>query len=165
MAKKKGYYDTSKYISLPMALIAAVAVLILLVVIGMKYSVFNGGLLSAGAGRGGSEQIDLEKLCKQVKDACKAESNSQRIQCESKAKIEYQMCVKKIPKDAIDPDQQKADCAWARDVIIDKCKTDREARDAKCDADLVECLDRIKPKPPITPPDKPPYNSPYPYPR
>lgn len=151
MAKKsKRYYDTSKYISMPVAIVGSVAVLIILVLVGMKYSAFNSSLLSAKP-----PQPPAPLTCAQKDAQCKSDANSAFGICSSPIPAEYIACLSDIPANHPARETLRADCLFAKNTKIMKCEADLAAARVKCEAEKAACIKALssptgEPLPPTT---------------
>ncbi len=142
MAKK--YYDTSKYISLPVALIGATTVLILLVLVGLKYSAFQGGLLSAKV----PDPQKIEQYCKTIQSACKQIAITKKTDCRLDAYKNKAACLKAIPANHPYKTKLQQDCEDVKQIEFTVCEETFTQSVAQCDVDFKAC---IKPSTGTTP--------------
>lgn len=124
MATSKHYYDTSKYISLPIALLLAVTALILLTIVGMKYSAFSGELLSTRAARVKPLPAHVAKCIEEAR-LCTQQEATDYEACAKKVNAQLATCLKDIDpkKPKADRERARADCEIKAGGGADLCMT------------------------------------------
>ncbi len=147
MAKGKRYYDTSKYISLPVALLVVVVVLIVLVTMGMKYSIFTGGLLSAKV----APSPGLAQCVKEHQD-CIADATKAYNKCTNDAQIALQQCYASITEtDPIIRASKRAQCELDAATDVSNCTVDFSTDISRCAPAMKECVEKYNKAQGITP--------------
>lgn len=159
MAKKYSYNVVSKYISLPAALIAAIVAVIILVVVGLKYSSFNGDLLSARVSPSGH----LDK-CKDEHNACldkavnvsvKNGSNDYK-NCTEKAKIGLNKCYSDINEPNKSEEEAKRNqCEENSALAVLACTLGLANEIKECAPVMYDCLEKTDGIPGVKPAPEP----------
>jgi hypothetical protein len=157
MATPKHYYDTSKYISLPVAIVGSMAVLIILILVGMKYSAFDTVLLSAKA----APSPGLAKCIKEHNE-CIADAQKAYTKCTNDAQKEMVKCLNKITEtDRELREAERADCEVKAAQDVSNCTVDLSTDIASCSSVMLDCLkeyyeEKDSTPPPSAPPSLPP---------
>lgn len=146
MAKQRSF-DTSKYISLPVALLAVVAVLIILVLVGMKYSAFRGDLLSASV----AQSTDLRR-CVREHNQCITDATGEYHKCTNTAERTLRRCLEGITdRDPILREARRADCELQSARDVGACTLRLSQDILGCQAVMQECLQKAHDKKGIEP--------------